>query len=635
MPPAKEVKIYNSQARGTVRVTGTLKCHVMKMQKKTPASLRDSTFSTCLSASSSPSNRPRSSTPRMSSEHGSINSDETQRSSFTDEAQTSYNILVILRTDTQHLISLRNENLPALEDKSALSERDASSRIALLACINESITAATQSITQLGPFLDKHRWPAASRPTTRESQRPSFIIALKPRRRRSKSVSGLAESPHVTEDEKSILSPADLFSWTLLLTAQHTAILVATERLCTFLESGIANVSEEERRRRDARTSWWEQDRGGFENVGLIQSLLKRSPRAVGETSAESEAPVATNSTLTKAPGDQDGMAENLTPIMEHDDGRSETLFSEAFTPSTLTLTPKGLTARPRQERLGSLQHDEGFSVRRVFTEPLTFSSPGLPPSNETQISRMETFGSEKAAFPLSRFSFHSQRPRIPTPPLFSTVPLANTLSEALNQSLEHDENERSPITGLLSESDYLYTGDVPPLARYTQEPTAAFPPNTSSRNPNISPTNLPIPPSQVQERLVPSPSPGTKTTCTPSTPLEPNLTSPQELNHKLPSPNQAARHTTLRILPVETRSRASTAPVIEGPDSLIVSPVETDSGTFAQPLLGVSPITITESHERVVQDDNNGGHMAWLVYMQRKREVSASRWSLRRHEYE
>lgn len=611
VPPSKEVNTDYSQARDTPRVTRTFDCcFVKRMQKKKMcANHRVSTLPIFWPTSSSTANRPRSTTPGTSSERGSISSDETPRTSFTDEAQTSYNILLILRNDTQHLISLRNENLAALEDNSALTEDAASARAALLACINESITAATRSVTQLGPFLDKHRWPAAGRPATPESQRRSFPMALKPRRRRSKSASGLDAGPQVTEDGESILSPEELFSWTLALTAQHTAVLVATKRLGTFLESGIANVSEEERRRREARASWWEQGRGGFENVGLIQSLLGRPKRTFGEPSAEGNTTVTIDATPAKTQGDDGEAAENLTPIMENDDGRSETLFSEAFTPSTMTMTPKGLTPRPRNHRMGSLQHEEGFCVRRVVTEALVYSSPGTQMSNETRLSRMETFGSEIPTIPVSRFSSSKQRPRIATLPLPSVVSWQNAPPKQPSTEQEPEQG----TTGL------------------------------SASQPTL--TSLP---SQIQKAPSPTPSPGAETEYTPYTPFDPNFTSLftqralslptsktlqpviQELDHMVGSPDPRAENIALRVSPVEAKSRVSIAPVIEGPELMVVSPVETESGTLTQPLPGVSPVTITETSEQASQEGADG-HVAWLVYMERKRDVAASRWSLRR----
>lgn len=601
-----------------------------------------------------------------SSEHGSVGSDETQRTSFTDEAQTCYNILIILRTDTQHLISLRNENLPALEDKSVLLEDDASSRTALLACINESITAATQSITQLGPFLDRHRWPAAVRPTTPESHRRSFIVALKPRRRRqSKNSSGPLVGPCATKDGESLSSlssPEELFSWTLALTAQHTAVLVATQRLATFLESGIANVSEEERRRRDARASWWEQGRGEFENVGLIQSLLSRPKRTFGDTLAEETATVTVDVALAKLLGDDgddgDETAQNLTPIMEHDDGRSEALLSEAFTPSTLALTPKqGLTARPRRSPSGSFQQDEDFCVRRVSAEPpLVHSLPGAESSShDVRLSRTETFGAEKSDSPLSRLSVSRQLSRIATLSLLpSVLPLQTALSGQPDSAREQGTEHSAPMEGLpLSEGYFLAAGSATQHLSYTQHPTPPFTPNASPEKHNAA--QAPLVP-QVQQELSPLQSPSAETVYTPytpGTPLGPSNTSfftqRAALSQSLPgsetfqpmtqgrdrvvisSPDQGAENFALRVSPVEAKSRVSIAPVIEGPDNIIlVSPLESEPGTLTRPLLGISPITASETHDRTSQGDADG-HMAWLGYVNRKQEVCASRWSLRR----
>lgn len=606
---------------------------------------------TCRPASSSSSNRRRNSTVGASSERGSIGSDETLGASFADEAQTCYNILLILRTDTQHLIALRNENLDVLENNSGLNEDATSSRTALLACINESITAATQSITQLGPFLDRNRWPATSHPTTPTSQRRSFPIFLRPRRRRSKSSSGSATTPTIAEDGESPSSPEELFSWTLALTAQHTAVLVATERLATFLRSGVANVSKEEMRRRDARASWWDQGRGEFENVGLIQSLLGRPKRTFGQTAANQGAISPTNATSADSQGNDDEAAPNLTPIIENDDGRSETVVSETLTSSTLTLTPKGLTARPRHHPIGSseLTSEDGFSVRRVCTDPLISSSQVALPSDEVRLSRMETFGSEKSSKQPFSLTSSKQRPQISTSPLPSVDSLQRTQSERLKTKFGPG-HEGSSTLGFFPEGVYLPAGGA---QRYTQ-PTPPFTPNASPEKTNTTKRDSMNISRSEQVTVSPPTSPDAETVYTPYTPLDANdtslftqraLASPtsktlrpliRELNRMIVSPEQGVENVAMRVSPIEARSRVSIAPRIEGGannNTMIVSPVDTESGTpVTQALLGVSPITTPETvdGEESSQDDADG-HMAWLTYLERKQKVYKSRWSIGR----
>lgn len=598
---------------------------------------------TCRPASSSSSNRRRSSTVEASSERGSIGSDETLGASFADEAQTCYNILLILRTDTQNLISLRNENLDVLENISGLTEDATSSRTALLACINESITAATRSITHLGPFLDRNRWPVTSHPTTPTSQRRSFPIFLRPRRRRSKS------SPTVAEDGESPSSPEELFSWTLALTAQHTAVLVATERLATFLESGVSNVSKEEMRRRDARASWWDQGRGEFENVGLIQSLLGRPKRTFGKTTADQNAATTTNATSADSQGVDNEAGQNLTPIMENDDGRSETVVSETLTSSTATLTPKGLTARPRHHPIGSseLASEDGFSVRRVCTDPLISSSQIALPSDEVRLSRMETFGSEKSSkqpFPLTS---SKQRPRIATSPLPSVEFLQRAQSVRLKTSLEPGHKESNKL-GFFSEGVYLSAEGAPKYA----QPTPPFTPNASPEKTNTTKRDSMNIFTSDQTIVSPPTSPDVETVYTPYTPLDANdaslftqraLASPtsktfqpliRELNQMIISPEQGIENVAMRISPIEARSRVSIAPRIEGGpnNTMIVSPVDTDPGTAAtQPFLGVSPITTPETVDEAASKEDSDGHMAWMAYLERKEKVYKSRWSIGR----
>lgn len=477
--------------------------------KKMFADQRSSTYPTARTTSSSSSSgaRPRIFTPRTSSELGTFSGDETWRLSLTDEAQTCYNLILILRHDTQHLISLRNDNLVALEAISGLDEDAASSRKTLLACINESIVSTTRSISELGPFLERCRWPAATRPSSPTSQRRSgFAITLKPRRRRNKGfLDPVMTNYHDTTETRNgfPLSPEEIFAWTLALTAQHTAVLVATNRLGTFLESGYANVSEEETRRREGRQSWWEQGRGGFENVGLIQNLLARPKKALGVHGEESSEPAAVRAQALAAM-----RPENLTSIMECDDWRSETSFSEFLTP-----TLNGLTVRPRHQRMGSVQEEENFSVRRVFTGPMTASPTKVILYNDATISRRETFGSEQPVIPRSRFSSSKRRTRITTSPLPSAGPLQDIISlQAHNQA---------ESTGIISTgNDHLSANRpgmqlLPPPFIPTESPEQT---NVPQDDFNLQAANL----QPLQQGLFPSSSPDVETPYTPYTPHTP-----------------------------------------------------------------------------------------------------------------
>lgn len=586
---------------------------------------RSSTFPTNRPTSSSSGDRPRTLTPRTSSDHDTIGSNETRRTSLTDEAQTCFNLLLILRQDTQHLISLRNENLESLERPSGVTEDATSSRKALLACINESIVAATRSIAKLGPFLEKCRWPATARsglPTTQ--QRAGFTITFKPRRQRSKSFSEPTVHSGVLEARDSFLAPEEMFAWTLALTAQHTAVLVATGRLGTFLESGIANVSEEERQRRDARQSWWEQGRGGFENVGLIQSLLARPKRAPEDNLEGKMRPaVVTTQALTAMKREEDG-TENLTPIMENDDWRSEALFSEAFTPPQ-----NGLTVRPRNLRMGSVQEDEKFSVRRVFTEPVCSPSIEATATGDAIVSRRETFGSDRPAIPRSRFCTSRHRARLTTSPLPSAVPLQDVVSV---QGLEHTTT--ADVASL--ESEYL-SAQGPGL----QLLTPPFTPTASPEKAKPSQADFDLQPSnlQPQQRLSTSPSPDVETPYRPYTPLDRHFTrrfteralilSP-ETSIQLMGQGPGAQNIAVRVSPVDAKSRISIAPVIEYSDGSIVSPLEAAPSVIAQAsVLAVSPITEPQSSVSLLDGGLAAGHEPWLEYMSRKEQVTSARWSI------
>ncbi|CAN8102291.1 unnamed protein product [Discula destructiva] len=615
------------------------------------------------SSSSSSGVRPRSLTPRTSSEHGTVGSDETRRTSFTDEAQTCFNILLILRQDTQHLISLRNDNLAELEgaSASAITENAAasSSRSALLACINESITAATRSINSLGPFLDKYRWPAAgagaaaagaaaaaaaaaaAKPAiTPGPESPRRLFHLKPRRRRSKSFSesaaAVAGGPHAASPGEGALSPEDMFDWTLALTAQHMAVLVATDRLGTFLESGIADVSAEERRRREARQSWWEQRRGGFENVELIQSLLGRPKRTSWERGHGSSAPAGVaNPNRETLKLEEDG-EEILTPIMENDDGRSETVLSESFTPETVASTPKGLSARPRHQRTASAgQNEEQYSVRWVSTEPVAPSPAETMPTNEARILRMQTFGSEKPANLPSRYRSSKQRPRIATSPVPSTVLLNDVASE--------QDQKLAATTGTMSAGHDFASSTELPDSLGIHLLTPPFTPNASPEKHHAPRTDSTSQFRKLQSPQEPSPSPSPDDEIpyrayTPLNHLCTDHVTQHALTHPTNMPMQSMGGESHDITMPTYQKTQNMAPRVspgeECSDSMVVSPLEAESSAPTQgPVLVVSPITINESQGGMSALDDEGPerHEPWLEYMARKRQVTASKWSLRR----
>lgn len=445
-----------------------------------------------------------------SSEHGfSSAATITPRTSCTDEAQACFNLLLILRADTQHLIRLRNDNLDRLERTPPAGP--------LFHDINGVLAAAARSIAALGPFLERHRWPAAAAAATtntacgpktegggasqqqqqqqsRYSLRPVFLRRSKgptttttttaatttttKRRRRCKSFSnshgttpGAATSPS-WEEEAGWLSPEGVFSWTLELTAQHTAALVALDRLERFLAYGVAALvvndddedgggdaaaaaaaaaaaQEKAIAARRERASWWEQQRGEFENVGLIQSLLA-GPRRRRLTGSGGDVPFADATTAaamdSKQPAHIEGAAPSdlpsLTSEQQQDDGRS--MLSELST----SASHWGLTARPRvspqeDDEEPAMRSGGSGSARRVVTEPVSPQTPPPPPqtlSDEAPqlSSRSETFGQRPGVganirLPLSRFNSikQQQRPRIATQPLPPLVGLPALLLPA------------------------------------------------------------------------------------------------------------------------------------------------------------------------------------------------------------
>ncbi|KAF3767896.1 hypothetical protein M406DRAFT_350800 [Cryphonectria parasitica EP155] len=492
------------------------------------------TTNTTINASaSSPGSAPRSlPTPRTSSERGTTksSSSEVPRISFTDEAQACYNLLLLIRNDTQALITLRNDNLAELEGRKSNEapnhasaggegenedEGDAGSdtdRSLLLAAVNEAITFATRTIAELGPFLERHRWPAGAS-TQPQHQRSSLAAIVKPpkilllRRRRTSSLSSSSSTsssaattsgPSTRPPAAAAAAAADgdghggpptaevLFSWTLALTELHSAVLTATARLKGFLEFGAeaVGVSEENRRRREGRASWWAQGRGEFENVELIQSLLGR-PRRKWEADTGTAA-VQTedgDDDTTKAaallrsgmkdgepPGDEEGWQKKekeekkgeeddnvpavvLTPVLEVDDTQSEAWASEPMTsaPSTIKSTRGDLTARPRHyhhRRENSLQQDSPFAVRRSVTEPLSPSSPvrGSPGGGEGGGERRELHMARSETFGQAASKAKGHLPRLPS--ISTTQPSSlNAIQRRLTQALAgaYQGHQRSP----------------------------------------------------------------------------------------------------------------------------------------------------------------------------------------------
>lgn len=572
-------------------------------------------------------------TPRASSDAGTAGSDE-ERTSFSDEAQACFNLLLILRNDTQHLISLRNDNLPFLEDSGSPAPSPpgegesaddvavaAAQRPALLACVNESIVAATRSIADMGPFLEKYRWPVCSAPRGPEQQQRRSFIKLKPSkkllRKRSKSFSGLATAggpPPVADCNGSGLSPQQLFSWTLALTAQHTAVLVATSRLEQFLEYGVSVVSVEEVKRREGRASWWQQGRGEFENIDLIQSLLAPRPRRkLGIKAPGADAAAGPGSHTTCEYQRVEGEVNGMPVISEHDDGRSETVISEPFSESTTTSSPWGLTA-PKHQRQGSLRRDEQFFVRRVVTEPLSYSPSRTTAQDQARLSRTETFGQVKPNFPFSRNNSSAQPPMVTTQLLPPLLRLQDLLPETIcragtthDQPTTEDGAQLVPTTG----------GSPSPLA-ITDTPTPLLSSLLTHGGISTQPQSQPrdsTPPSSTQ------PSRPVSIAESSYIPFDPHTSMDQRMVALFAQ----------RALPSKTIQ-----PVIKELDNMLVSPVESQEPHVASLPAGVSPIESPQSRVSLQIPTPTGGetnetHWPYLAYMARKQAVAASRWSLRR----
>lgn len=596
--------------------------------------------------------------PRASScsEHGfSSAATITPRTSCSDEAQACFNLLLILRADTQHLISLRNDNLDILEHTSQARP--------LLHNINDILAAAARSIAELGPFLERHRWPVICDPKTkcsveardgkdggsgsqqqqsRYSLRPVFMRRSKgpttaaatstKRRRRCKSLSNSLRTtaagkatPPSWEEEAGWLSPEGLFSWTLELTAQHTAALVALDRLERFLAYGIAVLridqdvataaaedpaKEKEGTARRERASWWDQQRGEFENVGLIQSLLT-GPRRTrlsgggGGGDAPSKNATAAAAIESRQPANDGGVSSSDHPATseQHDDGRSMTIVSEPPSELSTSTSHWGLTARPRVSPRTAAPLPDGDeelavrSARRVVTEPVSPRTPPQPLPGETPqlTSRSETFGQpgldaksspSTTRLPLSRFSSLKQRPRIATQPLLPLVGLPALLPTSVGQGTvipsTHNNNNNSAVnnTNLLLPT---------PAAGGSFSPSSAL----SATTPLFSPL-LYTPGGNGQQGLSPSsqllsPSPGgVGTPSTPLTPVDQHLMTLIE-QKALPSKSK-----TIQPVVREQQQQMENG----GGGLMVVSPVESHEAMHVMAgaafEYGVSPITAT-----------------------------------------
>lgn len=533
--------------------------------------------------------------PRASLEHEARSE---PRTSTSDEAQACFNLVLILRNDTQYLISLRNDNLQAFEEIDTARP--------LLSQINGAITAATRSIYELGPFLERHRWPPCEPPRT-------SIIRLKNLRKRSRSLSSPVSGAVAAAAVRPGLSPDELFSWTLALTAQHSAVLSALDQLEKFLVYGSADISEDDRRRHDATGSWWQQRHSEFENVTLIQSILQRPRRTLQAVPGAS----ATTPAVNTADGAQIGVAITssspaaaaMMPFFnEHDDGKSETLtFSEQSVGSWPGEMMSGLTARPRARNEGAPRTPRTHPHLTYKPLDLRATDPGQPTYPQpSQAAAMQTErcpgppcpsasgqakevgqdardtedptarGMVMRELPLSRFNSSSRRPRITTTPLPPLVGL---------QALIPEVSQRAR-SATLDPSTSAHA--VSPLSPYS---------------PLLSPPGLSRHSSQVS---LPSPMQPSPTVDTPFTPLN----------------QQVATMFEQKTLPSKTIQ-----PVIHELDNMIASPADSMQPVFE---LDVSPVG--NSHytpSPSTQEDER--HWPYLAYMARKQAVSMSRWSVRR----
>lgn len=530
-------------------------------------------------------------THRASCEHESRSE---PRTSISDEAQACFNLVLILRSDTQYLISLRNENLRAFEETDTARP--------LLSQVNGAITAATRSIYELGPFLERHRWPPCEPPR-------ASIIRLKNLRKRSRSLSSPAS--RCATGPGPGLSPDELFSWTLALTAQHTAVLFALEQLERFLVYGSADISEDDRRRHDATGSWWQQRHSGFENVTLIQSMLQRPRRSLkAEHIASATAPAA-----DAAESAQIGLAVTSSSpagavfmpfVNDHDDGKSETLtFYEQSVGSWPGEMIDGLTARPRAR-------NEGHPRTR---SPLTYKPSDL---------RITSAG--QPVYPLPNQPAAMQTERCPGPPCHpepEQAKEAQTETRGTGSSMAHSMAMREL-----------------PLSRFN---------SSSSRRPRINTT--PLPPLVGLQALIPEIShrarsatldPGSSGhAVSPLSPSSPLLSPPGLSRHSsqvsLPSPVQASPTVDTPFTPLnqqvatmfeqKTLPSKTIQPVIHELDNMLASPADSMQPVFE---LDVSPTGNSHyTQSTSLQEDER--HWPYLAYMARKQAVTMSRWSVRR----
>lgn len=529
-------------------------------------------------------------TARASSEHEARSE---PRTSISDEAQACFNLVLILRNDTQYLISLRNDNLRAFEEIDTARP--------LLSQINGAITAATRSIYELGPFLERHRWPPCEPPRT-------SIIRLKNLRKRSRSLSSPVSG--VAPAARPGLSPDELFSWTLALTAQHTAVLSALDQLEKFLVFGSADISEDDRRRHDATGSWWQQRHSEFENVTLIQSILQRPRRNLQAVPCASVATPDANTAESAQIGvaitsSSPGSAVMMPFINEHDDGKSESLtFSEQSVGSWPGEMMEGLTARPRARNEGTPRTHPHLTYKPLDLRIMDPGQPYYPQSNQAAAMQTERCpgppchsASEQAKeagpgardtedptargvamreLPLSRFNSSSRRPRITTTPLPPLVGL---------QALIPEVSQRTRSATL----DPSNSGHaVSPLSPYS---------------PLLSPPGLSRHSSQVS---LPSPVQASPTVDTPFTPLN----------------QQVATMFEQKTLPSKTIQ-----PVIHELDNMIASPVDSMQPVFE---LDVSPVG-NSHYTQSPSPREDERHWPYLAYMARKQAVTKSRWSVRR----
>ena len=538
-----------------------------------------------------PSSDRQPQTPRASFEHEARSE---PRTSISDEAQACFNLVLILRNDTQYLISLRNDNLQAFEEIDTARP--------LLSQINGAITAATRSIYELGPFLERHRWPTCEPPR-------ASIIRLKNLRKRSRSLSSPASG--IAAATGPGLSPDELFSWTVALTAQHSAVLSALDQLERFLVYGSADISEDDRRRHDATGSWWQQQHSEFENVTLIQSILQRPRRNVKAAPCASMTTPATDTADTAQIGvaitSSSPTGALLMPFVnEHDDGKSETLtFSEQSVGSWPgELVDGGLTARPRARNGGSPR-----SHSRLTYKPLD----------------LRNIGPEATAYPRPNPPVAMQTGRCPEPPYHST---SEHSKEAQKEAREtEDQRPRGMAMPEL------------PLSRF----------NSSARRPRI--TTTPLPPLVGLQALIPEISqrarsatldpPNCGHEVSPLSPSSPMLSPPGLSRHSsqvsLPSPVQASPTVDTPFTPLnqqvatmfeqKTLPSKTIQPVIHELDNMIASPVYSVQPMFE---LGVSPVG-TNHYIQSTSPQEEDKHWPYLAYMARKQAVTTSRWSVRR----